>query len=70
MSDYPTWGSFLMHANLSEKSLSLEGPEVAERNIDIESSERNSSVATRNSLEDVELETRALTEPLPTNQLV
>ncbi|XP_043702335.1 DNA repair protein RAD4 isoform X2 [Telopea speciosissima] len=29
---------------------------------------RSSRVATRNSLEDIELETRALTEPLPTNQ--
>lgn len=28
------------------------------------------SVATRNTLEDMELETRALTEPLPTNQQV
>ncbi|XP_042501207.1 DNA repair protein RAD4 isoform X2 [Macadamia integrifolia] len=33
-----------------------------------ESSAQNSRVATRNSLEDMELETRALTEPLPTNQ--
>lgn len=30
----------------------------------------NSSVSTRSSLEDMELETRALTEPLPTNQQV
>ncbi|WCJ25215.1 DNA repair protein Rad4 family [Euphorbia peplus] len=33
-----------------------------------ENSGRNSFVATRSSLEDMELETRALTEPLPTNQ--
>ncbi|XVF31671.1 hypothetical protein REPUB_Repub17cG0011500 [Reevesia pubescens] len=36
--------------------------------IEIESSVKDSFVATRNSLEDMELETRALTEPLPTNQ--
>ncbi|KAL5810062.1 hypothetical protein ACOSQ3_026758 [Xanthoceras sorbifolium] len=34
----------------------------------VQSSMKSSSVATRNSLEDMELETRALTEPLPTNQ--
>ncbi|XP_044468590.1 DNA repair protein RAD4 isoform X2 [Mangifera indica] len=34
----------------------------------VESSGKSSSVTTRNSLEDMELETRALTEPLPTNQ--
>ncbi|OIT33130.1 dna repair protein rad4 [Nicotiana attenuata] len=33
-----------------------------------EFSRRNSFIATRSSLEDMELETRALTEPLPTNQ--
>ncbi|KAF5480011.1 hypothetical protein F2P56_000787 [Juglans regia] len=38
------------------------------KKIDIESSVNNSFVATRSSLEDMELETRALTEPLPTNQ--
>ncbi|KAJ4959610.1 hypothetical protein NE237_019520 [Protea cynaroides] len=37
-------------------------------NINVESSARSSRAATRNSLEDMELETRALTEPLPTNQ--
>lgn len=36
----------------------------------VESSGKSSSVTTRNSLEDMELETRALTEPLPTNQQV
>lgn len=35
-----------------------------------ESSDGNTFVATRDSLEDMELETRALTEPLPTNQQV
>ncbi|KAG6659951.1 hypothetical protein CIPAW_03G071800 [Carya illinoinensis] len=38
------------------------------KKIDIESSVNDSFVATRSSLEDMELETRALTEPLPTNQ--
>ncbi|KDP33184.1 hypothetical protein JCGZ_13449 [Jatropha curcas] len=47
---------------------SLEVSEVPERKIDAQPSGRNSFVASRNSLEDVELETRALTEPLPTNQ--
>lgn len=36
----------------------------------VESSAKSSCVASRNSLEDMELETRALTEPLPTNQQV
>lgn len=40
------------------------------KKIDIESSVNDSFVATRSSLEDMELETRALTEPLPTNQQV
>lgn len=35
-----------------------------------ESSKSNSFVPTRGSLEDIEFETRALTEPLPTNQQV
>ncbi|KAK9271667.1 hypothetical protein L1049_002030 [Liquidambar formosana] len=43
-------------------SLGVEVPEDAETSV------RESFVATRNSLEDMELETRALTEPLPTNQ--
>ncbi|KAB1211313.1 hypothetical protein CJ030_MR6G021497, partial [Morella rubra] len=38
------------------------------KKFDIESPHRNLSFATRSSLEDMELETRALTEPLPTNQ--
>ncbi|KAF7816466.1 DNA repair protein RAD4 isoform X1 [Senna tora] len=36
--------------------------------ISAESSTSNSFIPTRSSLEDIELETRALTEPLPTNQ--
>ncbi|KAF8378603.1 hypothetical protein HHK36_029951 [Tetracentron sinense] len=48
--------------------LSGEMSKEHDMNIDVESSARNSRVATRNSLEDMELETRALTEPLPTNQ--
>ncbi|KAF2295439.1 hypothetical protein GH714_032933 [Hevea brasiliensis] len=63
------WDAVLAPLRELESGATEEGPEVAEKKkIDIESSERNSSVATRNSLEDVELETRALTEPLPTNQ--
>ena len=38
--------------------------------ISTESNMSDSFVPTRSSLEDIELETRALTEPLPTNQLV
>lgn len=38
-------------------------------NIDVRSSSK-CGVTTRNSLEDMELQTRALTEPLPTNQQV
>lgn len=43
-------------------------PEESGRKNDVESSGRNSFAATRNTIEDMELETRALTEPLPTNQ--
>ncbi|XP_057972101.1 DNA repair protein RAD4 isoform X2 [Malania oleifera] len=38
------------------------------KKIDAEASVVNSIIGTRNSLEDMELDTRALTEPLPTNQ--
>ncbi|KAI4307652.1 hypothetical protein L6164_030818 [Bauhinia variegata] len=38
------------------------------QNISTDSNMSNSFVPTRSSLEDIELETRALTEPLPTNQ--
>lgn len=41
-----------------------------ESGLNVESSAKGSFVASRNSLEDMELETRALTEPLPTNQQV
>ncbi|KAE8664787.1 Detected protein of confused Function [Hibiscus syriacus] len=47
------------------------GQETSEEfgsNTEVGSSVKDSFVATRNSLEDMELETRALTEPLPTNQ--
>ncbi|GLU10667.1 hypothetical protein SLE2022_274530 [Rubroshorea leprosula] len=47
------------------------GLEVSKENrsvTEVKSCTPNSYVATRNSLEDMELETRALTEPLPTNQ--
>lgn len=37
---------------------------------DIQTPRKKPNLSTRNSLEDMELETRALTEPLPTNQLV
>ena len=40
------------------------------KKVSAESSDRNAFAATRDSLEDMELETRALTEPLPTNQQV
>lgn len=51
--------------NLGFEVLKENGKEVS-----AESSDRNAFVATRDSLEDMELETRALTEPLPTNQQV
>lgn len=38
--------------------------------ISTESNMNDSVVPTRSSIEDIELETRALTEPLPTNQQV
>lgn len=43
-------------------------PKESGRKNDVESSGRNSFAATRNTIEDMELQTRALTEPLPTNQ--
>lgn len=45
-------------------------PKESGRKNDVESSGRNSFAATRNTIEDMELQTRALTEPLPTNQQV
>ena len=50
------------------KQANLAGPTVSSEVL--HDSGRSSFFATRNSLEDMELETRALTEPLPTNQLV
>lgn len=49
---------------------SLEISKEYGKKIGVESSLSNSFVATRSALEDMELETRALTEPLPTNQQV
>ncbi|XP_065849106.1 DNA repair protein RAD4 isoform X2 [Euphorbia lathyris] len=54
--------------NFSGKSGSFGGSEVSVTKVNGDFSGRNSFVATRSSLEDMELETRALTEPLPTNQ--
>ncbi|KAH9675408.1 DNA repair protein RAD4 [Citrus sinensis] len=56
-SNYPYRDSFPNHVSLSGDS-----------DLNVESSAKDSFVADRNSLEDMELETRALTEPLPTNQ--
>lgn len=58
-SNYPYRDSFPNHVSLSGDS-----------DLNVESSAKDSFVADRNSLEDMELETRALTEPLPTNQQV
>ncbi|OMP08921.1 DNA repair protein Rad4 [Corchorus olitorius] len=55
------------HVLLPEKSGQESSKEYGGR-IEVESSANYSFVNTRNSLEDMELETRALTEPLPTNQ--
>ncbi|KAJ6766652.1 DNA REPAIR PROTEIN XP-C / RAD4 [Salix purpurea] len=48
--------------------LSSNVPKESESKNEVESSGRNSFAASRNIIEDMELETRALTEPLPTNQ--
>ncbi|CAI0548179.1 unnamed protein product, partial [Linum tenue] len=50
--------------------LAENGDAVAGPKADLQPSWINSFVASRDSLEDMELETRALTEPLPTNQQV
>lgn len=63
MNDFPN------NANLLGNS-GLDVPKDHGKKIDIGSSLQNSSIATRSSLEDMEFETRALTEPLPTNQQV
>ena len=57
------------NVNLNANS-SLESSKETGKGRDVESSSRFSEISTRNSLEDMELETRALTEPLPTNQQV
>ncbi|KAL6225771.1 hypothetical protein ACLB2K_004620 [Fragaria x ananassa] len=55
------------NVNLNAKS-SLEGSKDSGKGLGVESSLRSVEIATRNSLEEMELETRSLTEPLPTNQ--
>ncbi|CAK9175615.1 unnamed protein product [Ilex paraguariensis] len=67
LSDHPTWECLLDTVSVAGKSTVCVSKESVEKR-DAESSERISFVATRASLEDMELETRALTEPLPTNQ--
>lgn len=62
--DNPTQDDIPGGANLHGKL----GLEISKKSG--KSSLSNSFVASRSSLEDVELETRALTEPLPTNQQV
>lgn len=52
----------------SSAKLTTEVLRVNSQKFTAASSAKNSFVASRNSLEDMELETRALTEPLPTNQ--
>lgn len=54
------------HANMKSKVAS----EEITVSKDVQTPLRKPKLATRNSLEDMELETRTLTEPLPTNQLV
>lgn len=63
MENFPNNAAFLGKSGLE---VSKDFGEKTDR----ESSLRNSLIATRSSLEDMELETRALTEPLPTNQQV
>lgn len=69
VSEHPGESSSLNHVILPEKSGQEAFKEYGSK-IEVESSVKDSFVATRNSLEDMELETRALTEPLPTNQQV
>ncbi|XP_058078381.1 DNA repair protein RAD4 isoform X3 [Magnolia sinica] len=47
----------------------IEASKLLGMNIDVKSPIQSPGVGSRSSLEDMELETRALTEPLPTNQL-
>ncbi|MBA0703901.1 hypothetical protein Golax_016194 [Gossypium laxum] len=67
VSEHPGENSSLYHVILPKKSGQEASKEYGSK-IEVESSVKDSFVATRNSLEDMELETRALTEPLPTNQ--
>ena len=55
---------------MSPGKVATEVPKEPSKKLGEESSATNPFVATRSSIEDLELETRALTEPLPTNQQV
>ncbi|XP_015880255.3 DNA repair protein RAD4 isoform X2 [Ziziphus jujuba] len=67
VSDNLSTNDFPNNANLLGNS-GLEVPKDHGKKIAIGSSLQSSSIAARSSLEDMEFETRALTEPLPTNQ--
>ncbi|XP_059623197.1 DNA repair protein RAD4 [Cornus florida] len=67
-SDNPAQDCRLPDIVTSQGKLTVEVPKHHGKEMDADSSVRSSFVATRTSLEDMELETRALTEPLPTNQ--
>lgn len=56
-------------ANFSSKS-TKDVLGVNRKKLTAESSAKHSTVSSRSTLEDMELQTRALTEPLPTNQQV
>ncbi|KAF5960405.1 hypothetical protein HYC85_001614 [Camellia sinensis] len=58
----------LADAAILPGQLAMEVPKEACKKLGAESSARNPIIASRSSLEDMDLETRALTEPLPTNQ--
>lgn len=60
----------LNHEGLLDITNSCGAPEKCCEKKAVESSMGNTFASTRSSLEDMELETRALTEPLPTNQQV
>ncbi|CAL5368300.1 unnamed protein product [Camellia sinensis] len=58
----------LADAAILPGQLAMEVPKEACKKLGAESPARNPIIASRSSLEDMDLETRALTEPLPTNQ--
>ncbi|GAV76703.1 Rad4 domain-containing protein/BHD_1 domain-containing protein/BHD_2 domain-containing protein/BHD_3 domain-containing protein [Cephalotus follicularis] len=66
-SDDPIKDASRDHVNMPTE-LGLEASKDNDRKTSAEFSVRNSFAATRTSLEDMELETRTLTEPLPTSQ--